>query len=133
MRIANKNMSKLVEAEDFEASAKLRETIKQLEQILNRLRLLKEDDVTDEKYKLEEQKRRMALSIDIAGKDNRIRELREDYFGWKASTVHYLSKVDNEALQRKFGQITRDEKELIRSPTPWKILGNYPKQRKKSF
>ncbi len=113
LRIANKNMSKLVEAEDFEASAKLRETIKQLEQIQNRLRLLKEDDVTDEKYKLEEQKRRMALSIDIAGKDNRIRELREDYFGWKASTVHYLSKVDNEALQRKFGQITRDENEFL--------------------
>jgi len=113
LRIANKNMSKLVDAEDFEAGAKLRETIKQLEQILKRLRLLKEDDVTDEKYKLEEQKRRMALSIDMAGKDNRIRELREDYFGWKASTAHYLSRVDNEALLRKFGQITRDENEFL--------------------
>ncbi len=113
LRIANKNLGKLVDAEDFEAGAKLRETIKQLEQILKRLRMLKEDDVTDEKFKLEEQKRRMALSIDLAGKDNRIRELREEYFVWKASTAHYLSKGDNESLQRKFGQITRDENEFL--------------------
>ena len=113
LRIANKNMTLLVETEDFEASARLHAAITQLEQISQRLRTLRDDDVTDEKFRLEEQKRRMALSIDIAGKDGRVRKLREDYFSWKNATRFYLSAANSEALVQQFGRITGDEQEFL--------------------
>ena len=113
LRIANRNMNALVESEDFEASARLHDSIRQLEQMLRRLRTLKEDDVTDEKFMLEEQKRRMALIVDIAGKDNRTRQLRERYFSWKASTTEFLQESGTEVLHRKMAQITKDEVEFL--------------------
>ena len=113
LRIAGNNMNRLVKSENFEAGARLHDTVIQLELLLKKLRAIKDDDVTDEKYKLEEQKRKMALAVDIAGKDDRARDLREEYFGWKASTEYYLSSVSNESLQRKFLQITKEENEFL--------------------
>ncbi len=109
LRIANKNLNVLVDAEDFEAGAGLRDSVRQLEQMLIRLRSLKEDDVTDDKFKIEEQKRRLAQIVDGTGMDNRLRALKEDYFGWKDTTAYYIQQSTNESLQRKFDQLTRDE------------------------
>jgi len=113
LRIANRNMQAVVDAEDFESGAKLQETITQLEQMQRRLKGMDDDDVTDEKYRLEEQKRRAALTIEMAGKDNRMRELRENYFGWKDSTRHYLERTGDEGLARRLAQITADEHQFL--------------------
>ncbi len=113
LRIANRNLDTLVDVEDFEASAHLHDTVTQLEQMQKRLRSLTDDDVTDEKFRIEEQKRRMALSVEVAGKDNRVRKLRENYFGWKASTLYYVTKSNSEALMRRFTVLTQDENEFL--------------------
>jgi len=113
LRIANKNIGSLVEMEDYESGTELQKAITKLEQMKGRLRTMKHDDVTDEKYQLDEQKRKLAYIVEASGKDHRVRELKEDYFGWKSSTEHYLNQIGNEALKKRFGQITAVENDLL--------------------
>lgn len=113
LRIANRNIDALVEAEDYESSGKMQDAIEKLEVIKRRLKQIKEDDVTDEKYQLDEQKRRLAQVVDASGKDNRVRELKEDYFAWKSSTEYYLEQIKNEVLNRKFQQIIAAETDFL--------------------
>ena len=113
LRIANRNIDALVEAEDYESSGKMQDAIEKLEAIKRRLKQIKEDDVTDEKYQLDEQKRRLAQVVDASGKDNRVRELKEDYFAWKSSTEYYLEQIKNEVLNRKFQQIIAAENDFL--------------------
>lgn len=113
LRIANRNIDALVETEDYESSGKMQDAIEKLEIIKRRLKLIREDDVTDEKYQLDEQKRRLAQVVDASGKDNRVRELKEDYYAWKSSTEYYLEQIKNEVLNRKFQQIIAAENDFL--------------------
>lgn len=113
LRMARRNLDAMVRAEDFETSIGLQDAIAEMERLEERLKHIKEDDVTDEKYMIEEQKRKTALLVDTAGKDSRLRELRESYYDWKSSTQHYLDKAGSEALRQKFAKIAREEKDFL--------------------
>lgn len=113
LRIANKNLSTLVDMEDYESSGNLQDAVIELEQIRKRLRRLSKDDVTDEKYQLEEQKRKISLIVDGSGKDNRVRELREGYFERKDAATYYIEQLKREDFNKRFNQITSNEVEFL--------------------
>jgi molecular chaperone DnaK len=113
LRIAQKNMDSLIASEDFESGAGLQKAIAQLEQMSDRLRRMKEDDVTDERYQIEEQKRKISAVVDAAGKDSRVRELKEDYFDWKAITAQYIGNSNKESLKQRFDRLVADENDFL--------------------
>lgn len=113
LRMANRNIASLVEAEDYESGSELQVAIEKLEKIKRKLKSIKADDVTDEKYQLDEQKRRLAYIVDASGKDSRIREVKEDYYEWKSSTEHYLQQVNNDILNKRYQQIITAENDFL--------------------
>ncbi|MBN9297287.1 MAG: Hsp70 family protein [Filimonas sp.] len=114
LRLANRNQTKLVEAEDYEASQNLQSIITRLEEMKKRLRYLPADDVTDEKYQLEDQKRKLSLQIDMLGKDNRVREIREEYYGRKEAAEYYLREhAGKEDYAKRFQHIISNEGEFL--------------------
>ena len=109
LRQANKNIQELVDAEDYEGSARLQETVTQLEHMQKRLRLISHDDVTDEKYQLEEQKRKLAFTVENLGRDNRIRKLKEEYYDWKDAVQQFITEAKNEVMQKRLDQLAANE------------------------
>jgi molecular chaperone DnaK len=112
-RVANKDLAKLINNEDYESGRKLQDAITNLDAIQDRLNYLASDDVTDEKFQLEDQKRKIATIIDGAGKDNRVREIRERYFERKEIAAYFVGQLQNEHFKKRFTQITQDENEVL--------------------
>lgn len=113
LRIGKKNVATVIEDENYEAGSQLQKAVDKLEEIKDKLKTMNDDDVTDEKYQLDDQKRKLAYIIDAAGKEDRLRETKEEYFGWKSSTEYYLQRVNNESLLKRFHQITSSETEFL--------------------
>ena len=113
IRVAEKNIDEFTFNEDYESSAALQKVVDTLESMQNRLDILTVDDLTDEKFQIDEQKRKMAYAIDVAGKEQRLRTLKEDYFSWKETTEHYIENSNNESLKRKFKQIEAAENDFL--------------------
>lgn len=114
VRVGRRNLEQAIETEDFEGSSRIQDAIDALQRIAKRLMNLSGDDVTDEKYKLDEQKRKLAATIDTVSKDTRLRQLQEDYFGWKSHTQSILSAHGSEALNVRFKNLVRDEAEFLK-------------------
>jgi molecular chaperone DnaK len=114
VRVGRRNLEQAIETEDFEGSSRIQDAIDALQRIAKRLMNLSGDDVTDEKYKLDEQKRKLAATIDTVSKDTRLRQLQEDYFEWKSHTQSILSAHGSEALNVRFKNLVRDEAEFLK-------------------
>jgi molecular chaperone DnaK len=115
LRVGDRNMHKLIEKEKYEQGALLQEAIDKLKELDKKLRKLKTDDVTDIKYQLDEEKRKLAQVIDTSGKEDRLIELKEDYFESKDSCYYYLNQGGDAAafLMKRFNEITATESEWL--------------------
>jgi len=113
IRVGQRNLDRLVQQEDYETGTEVQAALDRLKEMLNRLKKLRPDDVTDTKYQLDDEKRRLAEIIDRSGKDQRMVELKEEYYLSKSSCQYYLSLANNPALQKRFDDCVRDEHEWL--------------------
>ncbi len=113
VRVGERNLQQLINNEQYEASATLQSAIDKLKKIYEQLTKLSADDVTDRKYQLDEEKRKLALVIDSSGKEQRIIQLKEDYYNTRLHCRHYLDQVNIPALQKRYDEITADENEWL--------------------
>lgn len=113
LRTANRNLQSMVSAEQYEGSAVMQSVVDELEQVRKKLNRLSSHDVTDTRYQLEEQKRKLAQRIDNAGKEQFNLELKEEYYEEKLHCQHYLQKAQDPQLLKKFAAITGNEQEWM--------------------
>ncbi|MBS1564295.1 MAG: Hsp70 family protein [Bacteroidetes bacterium] len=113
IRVGKRNLDQLVNNEDYESGTEVQSALERLEGILAKLKKLRADDVTDLKYQLDDEKRKLAEIIDRSGKEQLIVGLKEDYFLTKENCQHYLSRANNPSLQKRFEELTRDEHEWL--------------------
>ena len=66
--------------EDFETAGALSKLKREMETVSEESENLTSDDVTDKRYQLEDQKRRIAQEIDSATKNKRIQQVKAHYF-----------------------------------------------------
>ncbi len=112
-RVAKRQLNVLIANEQYEQSAILQDAVTRLEQIAKQLNKLTDDDVTDIKYQLDDQKRKLALIVDSAGKEQRIIQVKESYFWLKETCRELLSGLRNPALHKRFEEITANEHEWL--------------------
>jgi len=96
-----------------EAAKALQTALDRLKDIQRRLKKMRDDDVTDMRYQLDDEKRKLAEIIDRAGKEQRMVGLKEEYYHTKSSCQYYLSTANNPSLQKRFDDCTRDEHEWL--------------------
>jgi molecular chaperone DnaK len=112
-RVARRQQDKLLEKELYEESAALQQAIRELEDMQRKLRVISADDVTDTKYQLDDQKRRLAMTIDSTAKDERMLALKEEYYDKKEHYRSYLDGVNDKELLKRFDAISSGEHEWI--------------------
>ncbi|WP_207512569.1 Hsp70 family protein [Longitalea luteola] len=112
-RLGKRQLEKLLKNEKYEESAALQQAIKELEAIQEKLKTLSEDDVTDTKYQLDDQKRRLSQVIDAAEKGDRIVDLKEEYYNKKENYRLLLLQTGNTALLQRLESMNTEENSWI--------------------
>jgi molecular chaperone DnaK len=112
-RLGKRQLEKLLKAEKYEESAPLQRTLNDLEAIQVKLRALSPDDVTDTKYQLDDQKRRLAQIIDTAEKGDRMVELKEEYYYKKEECRQLLQQTGHKDLQLRLDNLVAEENTWI--------------------
>ncbi|HXO73919.1 MAG TPA: Hsp70 family protein, partial [Puia sp.] len=112
-RVARRQQDKLLEKELYKESAALQQAIRELEDMQRKLKAMSADDVTDTKYQLDDQKRRLALTIDSTAKDERMLAMKEEYYDKKEHYRTYLDGVNDKEQLKRFDAISSGEHEWI--------------------
>ena len=107
--------------EDFETAGTLNEVKKEMENVSKEVEILKEDDVTDKRYQLEDKKRKIAQEIDMATKDKRIQKAIDLYYKIKSECEDLLDEGGNDHERKTFNDIVLQEEAFMFTNSPNKI------------
>lgn len=99
--------------ENYELAARAQMILEDAERCYNRVMLLQPDDVTDEKYQLEERKRSLARQLDNMMRETGIQELIDEYLETKKYTEELFRDNDDNARLEKLNRITANEQHYL--------------------
>jgi len=112
-RSANGELNRLVTGERYEESAAVQQAIEDLDAMQKKLRSLSPTDVTDVKFQLDDQKRKIAQIIESVAKGETQNHLREEYFEKKEYYRELLVASNQPEILKKFDQMSAEENEWI--------------------
>jgi molecular chaperone DnaK len=118
---ATEKMKSFKSSQQYELAATVQDIQSDLDYISGRLDMISSDDVTDEKYQLEEKKRKLAQQLDSTGKDQQIVEITEQYFRQKEYCLRNIREENDTARLERFEQITKEESTWLSSQSYYTI------------
>jgi len=107
--------------EDYETANILSKLKNEMEIVSNDTDNLTIDDVTDNRYKLEDKKRKIAQQIDDATKNKRLQKVKEYYFEAKEKCENEINENGNDYERKAFNDIIATEKVFLTTNSPIKI------------
>jgi molecular chaperone DnaK len=113
LRDAHRELIRLESSERYELAARVKKIEDELTDLNTRLRTLRDTDLGDQKYQIEEQKRRLAQSLDLSLQNTRIESVKTDYFDVKRTLEYYLAKESNTAYKARFDALIAHERTLL--------------------
>jgi molecular chaperone DnaK len=111
-----------VEREDYETADQLTTIKDNLNSLVSNTNQLTDDDVTDKKFKFEDNKRKIAQEIDDATRDKRIAILKKKYSEDKDWCKKIVDENGNDHDHKIFNEIVGREQVFLNSITPVKIM-----------
>ena len=112
---ARQQQVKLEDAEQYDLSQKVQGIAAALRELLDRARGLPDDDVTDIRFQLEDAKRRFAQELSSLTQEQKLTDIKLDFFHAKRYAKHYVDKYGSEAEKKSYEEILAIEKEVLRS------------------
>ncbi len=109
------------EKEEYETASQLTKLKKQLAKVGEEAENLSDDDVTDKRYQLEDQKRKIAQELDAATKDKRINKIKELYTKVKEECQELLDTGGNDHERNTFRNIVAQEPSFLASNNPLRV------------
>ncbi|MEM8528464.1 MAG: Hsp70 family protein [Bacteroidota bacterium] len=125
IELSNKLDSEIAEAEevqDYETAAKLTKLKKATKDLGDETGKLSEDDVTDDRYKLENKKRNLAKELDEATKDKQLKKAKAQYSEAKESCLKLINESGNDYERKIVEDIVRQENQFLYSSSPRQIV-----------
>lgn len=117
----DEEIEQATEKEDYETASVLTKLKKEMDVVSEKTEKLTSDDVTDDKFKLEDKKRKIAQEIDNATKDKRIQKAKEHYFATKDECLKLLDVTGNDHERKTFNDIVAQEEAFMSTNSPVKI------------
>lgn len=108
-------------SQQYELAATVQQIQEDLDYISGRLEMISTDDVTDEKYQLEEKKRKLAQQLDSTGKDQQILQITEQYFTRKEYCLRTIREEEDSSRVARFEKIIADESSYLSSQSYYTI------------
>ncbi len=114
-------ISEASDREDYETAKNLQSLKKQMTEIQMQSKKLSTDDITDNRYQLEDRKRKVAQEIDNATKDKRTQVAKNEYLEEKGKCSELIENYGNDYERKVFNDITNREQTFLSSNSPLKI------------
>jgi len=112
-RTAKGQMNQLLANEKYEEGAALKKAVSDLDAMTGKLRSIGPKDVTDVKFQLDDQKRKIAQTIESVAMGETQSLLRERYFEMKEFYRELLVNSGQQEVLKKFDQLNASENEWI--------------------
>jgi molecular chaperone DnaK len=106
---------------NHEVSEKLQRLLEQTQGLLAEVGQLAPDDVTDDRFKIEDSKRRVAQQVFELTSSKRLHAARADYFESKKSTTSVVQENGNDREKHQLREIVSREQTFIHSTSPDRI------------
>lgn len=117
----DKEIDLATEKEDYETAGALTKVKKEMEAVENEAENLSDDDVTDKRYQLEDQKRKIAQKIDAATKNKRLQKATDLYYETKTECEELINNSGNDHERKTFNDIVNQEDTFMATNSPLKI------------
>ncbi|MDI3321985.1 Hsp70 family protein [Pinibacter soli] len=109
------------EKEDYEIAGALTKLKKEMEQVEDETETLALDDESDNRYKLEDRKRKIAQEISAATQNKRVQLAKEHYFEIKEECEKMIDENGNDYERQVFNGIVEKEEIFLTTNSPLKI------------
>jgi molecular chaperone DnaK len=109
------------ELENYDAAKRLSELRRTAEEIDHRATILSMDDVTDERYKLEDRKRQLAQDVATITRGKKLDKARNEYVEAKKTCLRVINENGNDQERHHFNEIVEQESSFLSSSNPMKI------------
>ena len=107
--------------ENYEVLDKLEKLYLPIQELQGAALLLDLEDVTDDRYKLEDRKRKVAQELDQLTAGKRLQRLRSDYQTAKDEVTGIVNESGNDHEQRQLHEIVAQEHTFLNSTNPQKM------------
>ena len=127
MRILEGNIDKekaeAMENESYEVAEKLEKLVAPTQELQGESMLLslRPDDVTDDRYKLDDRKRKIAQELNQLTSGKRVERLRTEYQTVKVEVTAIMNKSGNDHEWRQLNEVVAQEHTFISSTNPQKL------------
>jgi molecular chaperone DnaK len=112
-RVSQRQLDRLLQKELYEEGAALQQAMNELDTIRQKLKNISDDDVTDTKYQLDDQKRKLAKVVDASERGGKILMLKEEYFEKKERYKELLAQSANQELLKRLESLGKEENEWM--------------------
>ncbi len=109
-----KEVEEAQELENYETARELLDVEQNLLELIDQVKAMSEDDVTDDKFQIEDQKRKFAIQIDSLTREKHITKVKMEYFDAKRDieyTMQHYSPTESE--ERELQRMLKQEKEFL--------------------
>jgi molecular chaperone DnaK len=107
--------------EEFEAIETLKKLESQIQELVGEAALLSIDDVTDDRFKLEDKKRKVAQELFQATSGKLLAKSKSDYLQAKGEVANLVNESGNDRERKQFSEVVAREYSFIDSKRPEKI------------
>jgi len=97
----NVEINKATQTEDYERAGELNLKVEKLDDLFYKAMDLKEGDLSDLKYQIDEQKRKLAQEIYGSEGNIKLIELKENYYYWRDNINYWFERYDDIPAQYK--------------------------------
>ena len=109
--------------ENFEVAEKLEKLSPLVQELEGEAMLLRLDNVTADRYKLEDRKRKIAQELDQLTSGKRVDRLRNEYQAAKTEVTGIVTESGNDHERRQLNEIIAQEHTFLNSTSPRKLQG----------
>jgi len=116
----DKEKAEAVKNENYEVAEKLEQLVAPMQELKGEAMLLSlnPDDVTDDRYKLDDRKRKLAQEINQLTSGKRIEQLRNEYQEVKIEVAGIVKESGNDHERRQLNEIIAQEHTFLNSKKP---------------
>ena len=119
--------------ENYEAVQKMEKLTAPVQELQGEVMLLALDDVTDNRYKLEDRKRKIAQELNQLTSGKRVERLRIEYQTARGEVGEIVNTSGNDIEQRQLNEIITQEHTFLNSTNPLKLQAAIDRLHRISF
>lgn len=119
--------------ENYEVAEMLKNLRRPLEEIVGPAMILGFDDVTDDRYKLEDRKRKIAQELNQLTSGKKLERLRNEYFTLRDEVTSIVNESGNDIERRQLNEVLAREHTFLHSTNPQKLEAEIEQLNRISF